>query len=163
MHRTLQKRDYSLENIQAANPFRARIYLPVQEIERCVDGQYLIGVRRLSFGYFYRPIFKSESRRRSAGFKETSNHTSFLGYSRIVFPFLSVIRIPDGSISIRLAFGSLKIVLLDSSPTRKSIRLILTNSSVAKTKQFANVKTTFFRILTKDQCHAVRRRISSAA
>src|SRR6201996_92662 len=71
------------------------------------------------FWYFYRPIFKSESRRRSAGFKETSNHTSFLGYSRIVFPFLSVIRIPDGSISIRLAFGSLKIVLLDSSPTRK--------------------------------------------
>ena len=45
----------------------------------------------------------------------------------------------------------------------KSIRLIPTNNSVAKTKQFANAKTTFFQILTEDQCHAVRRRISSAA
>ncbi len=45
----------------------------------------------------------------------------------------------------------------------KSIRLIRTNNSRAKTKQFANVKTTFSRILTEDQYHAVRRRISSAA
>ena len=89
---------------------------------------------------FYRAIFKSESRRRSAVFKVRSNHASFLGYSSTVFPFLSVIRTPDGSTSSRLAFGSIKIVLLNSNPMEESIRLMRPTISVRKTNSLPILK-----------------------
>jgi hypothetical protein len=135
------KRNYSLENILPANPFRARIYLPVQKIERCVDGQY----GSECTGFLLSTDLQVGEQTAVRWIQRNVEPHFFSG----VFEYRLSVLIRDSNTGWldqhSLGIRQLKNRIAGFESHEKSIRLILTNNSLAKIKQFADVKTNFFR------------------